>query len=77
MLGSNQIKKHLPEFLRRTPEQFSILHRGYPVLFNYVDERNTASIRWLRWAGAKFIQRHPEMGVENRPFLEFIHIENK
>jgi hypothetical protein len=78
LLGSDEIADpaNLRSFLRLTRGELDRLHAGrYLVLFNYVDERNEASVQWLRWAGCQFIQRHEAYGVERRPFLEFIHIE--
>jgi hypothetical protein len=78
LLGSDEIAgaANYRTFLRQTRGVLNRLHAGrYLVLFNYVDERNAASIEWLYWAGCQFIQRHEAYGVERRPFLEFIHIE--
>jgi hypothetical protein len=52
------------------------LHRSYPILWNYVDERNTKHVNWLRWMGFSFIMRHPKFGFEQRPFLEFTRLNN-
>jgi hypothetical protein len=42
----------------------------YPVLRNYVDQRNTVSIRWLRWLG--FRMGEPAvMGAARVPFVPF------
>lgn len=43
----------------------------YPVLTNYVDERNTLHVKWLRYMGATFTNRIERFGAEGRPFLEF------
>ncbi len=45
---------------------------GYPILHNYVDERNTAHVRWLASLGFQFIARHSRFGMAGLPFLEFI-----
>jgi len=50
------------------------LHDFRPLLFNFVDERNTLHIRWLKWVGCTFINRHPTYGHEARPFLEFVRV---
>lgn len=42
----------------------------FPVLENYVDVRNTASIRWLQGLGFQFDRPEP-YGVEKRPFMRF------
>lgn len=46
------------------------LQQRYPVLWNYVDSRNTVHVRWLERCGFKIIRRIEEFGVERRPFLE-------
>jgi hypothetical protein len=50
------------------------LQQNYDVLFNLVDERNTLHIRWIQWCGFTFVNRHPALGAEQRPFLEFVRI---
>jgi hypothetical protein len=79
LLGTPEIAKpgNARTFLRLTRQELDRLHGDYPILFNFVDERNTDSIRWLKWAGCRFIRRYPQFGVEQVPFLEFIHIETK
>lgn len=71
MLGSDGIKRHSRDFLRQTRDQVRDLLTRWDVLTNIVDERNTIHIRWLAWAGFSFTRRHPDMGHENRPFIEF------
>lgn len=44
--------------------------RDYPVLVNFVDVRNEASIRWLKRLGFEFGDPVP-FGVEQRPFMRF------
>lgn len=61
-------------FLVEGKDYFNRLHQFRPLLWNFVDERNTLHIRWLKWVGCTFINRHPEYGFEKRPFLEFVRI---
>lgn len=61
-------------FLRESLNQFAKFERQYPVLWNIVDERNTAHIRFLKWHGCVFIKRHPAVGPERRPFIEFVRV---
>lgn len=45
----------------------------FPVLVNYVDVRNTASVRWLRGLGFKMDAPAP-FGVEGRLFMRFSNV---
>lgn len=65
---------YVTEFIRQSRSMCDKLHADYPLLCNVVDERNTLHIRWLKWCGFIFINRHPTYGPEKRPFLEFIRI---
>lgn len=78
MLGSDALT-HAPlswQFIRRSREWCDQLNKQFPILFNIVDERNTVHIRWLKWCGFVFLNRHPEFGHEKRPFLEFARIQS-
>lgn len=44
--------------------------RDFPLLVNYVDVRNEASVRWLKRLGFEFGEPQP-FGVEQRPFMRF------
>ncbi len=72
LLATDDIKRHQTSFLRNSRPYLADFHDGVPLLFNLVDERNTLHIQWLRWLGFIFLQRHPSLGPENRPFLEFV-----
>lgn len=77
LLGSDELTKGATrrEFLRQCPTYLHVLHEQYPLLYNYIDERNTVHIRWLKWMGFTFIQRHSQHGHEQRPFLEFVRLK--
>lgn len=51
LLGTDAVERHYVAFLRRSVGFRDQLLRRYAVLKNYVDVRNRASIRWLRWLG--------------------------
>jgi len=76
MLASKELEKHSLPFLRLSKPFIQDLNNRYPILTNHVDERNTLHIRWLRWLGFTFINRHPHWGTEKRPFLEFVRIND-
>lgn len=74
MFGSVELL-HPPlrrQFIKECPAFVKVMERPYLAIGNYIDERNTVHIRWLRWLGFIFIHRHAHYGFEQRPFLEFI-----
>ena len=76
MLGAPVLRKYSIQFLRGCAPLVSGWHEKYPVLFNFVDERNTLHIKWLRWLGFVFVQRYEVFGVERIPFLEFVRLHD-
>ena len=63
-------------FIRMAKEQIDKMHQTYPVLWNRVDARNEAHVKWLQWMGFTFIAEHPNYGAEGRRFLEFCKVRN-
>lgn len=51
MLGTPALERHATIFLRNCNYWVRQLLDGYTVLRNCVDDRNTLSIRWLKWLG--------------------------
>ena len=51
LLTSHSIEKYAWEFLHRSIDWMKEAKQDYRTLRNYVDVRNTVSIRWLRWLG--------------------------
>jgi len=74
LLGSDLIYEHRVAFLRISRPWIERFQSQYPILYNYIDARNTVHIRWLQWLGFSFISEHPEYGVEKRLFYQFIRI---
>ena len=74
LLGSNGITDIRIPFLRQSKLWLPVLGQPFRVLTNVVDERNKTHIKWLRWIGFTFVKRHEQMGVQKRPFYEFIRI---
>lgn len=75
LLGTDSLAKDGFRFARFCTQYIEALHEQFPVLFNYVDERNALHIRWLRWAGFTFVNRHEHFGAEQRPFYEFVRMQ--
>lgn len=74
LVGTEDLVRNRWSFLRQSKGWLDRISSGYGLLYNYVDERNTAHIRWIEWLGFTFIARHENHGYEQRPFLEFVRI---
>ena len=71
MLGTDGIKRESYSIARKTRQYFDELNEAYFLLWNWIDARNTTSMRWLKWGGFKLLEEHPEHGPEKRPFYTF------
>lgn len=76
LLAAPEVEKIAIPFLRGGFAYLKQMHERYPLLFNFADARNVVHLKWLRWLGFKFIQRHETFGVEQRPFIEFVRLEH-
>lgn len=75
MVSTDKLLDHQIEFLKYTPKFIDMLHETYPILFNWIDERNKVHIKWLQWCGFTFIRRNETWGAEGLPFLTFCRIK--
>ena len=75
MVATDDIYQHQTTFLRNSKRALNHLSENYLVLFNCVDARNSVHIKWLRWMGFTFINKHENYGAEKRPFYEFVRIK--
>jgi hypothetical protein len=70
LISTIHVEKHARAFLKVCrPEVQGMLTR-HQHLMNYVDARNTAAIRWLKWLGFSFGQAAP-YGARRFPFHPF------
>lgn len=76
MLGSEEIHDHRFGFLRRSKSWVDFLQDRYPILYNYIDARNSVHIRWLHWLGFSFINEEHNYGFEQRLFYQFVRINH-
>jgi len=57
--------------LRETKRLTKELNKKYSILTNSVDAEYTVAIKWLKFLGFTFINKHNYGG---KPFLEFVRI---
>jgi hypothetical protein len=51
LVATKEIERHPVRFYRISKKLFPSLAEGYERLVNWVDARNTLSLRWLAWLG--------------------------
>lgn len=76
LLGSDKLTSVSYRFLRESDKWLAELARGYRLLCNVVDARNTTHIRWLRWLGFRFVAHRPGFGRNGEAFIEFCKINH-
>ena len=70
MIGTYGIYRHAKTLLSHSKRCLDEMLESYPVLMNYVDARNKAAIRWLRWLGFTIYEPEP-WGILKLPFHRF------
>jgi hypothetical protein len=68
MLGTDGIRREAQGIARNTRPYLDVLNEAYPILWNYIDDRNKVSLRWLKWGGFELIGHHEFSG---HPFHTF------
>jgi hypothetical protein len=63
--------KHRKAFLRASRVIVDEMLRTYPCLWNFIDARYTAALRWARWLGLEVLPAEPH-GALGMPFHPFI-----
>jgi hypothetical protein len=71
MVGTPGIDREAIGIARASRPAFDLLNEAYPIaLWNFIDDRNHLSRRWLAWGGFREIGKQP-MGPEGLPFTIF------
>lgn len=72
LLGSEGVQEQAYVFAKASKQLLPSIMMNYPTVMNYVLKDYTASVRWLKWLGAKFIR---EVEINGYRFYEFIIIK--
>ena len=75
MLCTERLPQYSKSFIKLSKQWVIEKNKKHSVLMNYVDERNTTSIRWLKHLGFVLIKRIEDFGVGKKPFYEFVRIQ--
>lgn len=76
MLGSDDLQDISISFLRECRGVVEMFNKKHHLLANCVSAENKLHIKWLRWCGFKFIKLHERYGYEQKPFYEFVRLNN-
>jgi len=71
LIGTDLMEDVKKEFLKESRWRVDEWVEEFGVLYNFVDVRNTRSIRWLKWLGFKFVEETIALGPHGMPFLQF------
>lgn len=75
-VGTKEIKKVKKSFIKNSYFYRNEMLKDASILFNYVDIRNTFSIKWLKWLGFKVeIDKPIFRGPFDMPFYRFFYAE--
>lgn len=70
MIGTDRLPFRGRAFLEGSREVVAEMRRRFPVLRNFVDERNYRAVRWLKWLGFTIMEAEPHgpFGLSFHPF---------
>lgn len=74
MVATDDLERHSMEFLKYSRAFIKEVGGHYQILFNWVHAKNEVHLKWLRWCGFTFINRHERFGVRGEPFFTFIKV---
>lgn len=76
LLGTDKLTANKKEFYQKSKEYLNTFMTNFKVLFNYVDERNKTSIKWLKSLGFEFPELVKDFGYTKSPFYQFVKVKN-
>lgn len=75
LLGTDELTSDKIEFYKKSKELLSTFMDDFKVLINYVDQRNTKSIKWLQALGFTLGNLVENFGYTKEPFYEFVKVQ--
>jgi len=74
MVATDDLEKHSIEFLKHSRPFIEEITAPYALTFNWVHAANEVHLKWLKWCGFTFIQKHEVFGARGEPFYTFCRI---
>ncbi len=72
LMGSNNMTSNKNGFYKVSKKYLRLFRKEFDFLFNYIDDRNKQTSKWLERLGFSFVQQDPEFGVDKIPFNLFM-----
>ena len=69
LLSSEHLFRHIKQFIKECPKWVAEMSEGYEYVYNFVDERNWKSLKWLQFLGFEPKKKIGDFGVGKMPFL--------
>ena len=72
LMGSSNMTSNKSGFYKVSKEYLRLFRKEFDMLFNYVDNRNKQTSKWLEKLGFSFVKQEQEFGVDGIPFNLFM-----
>ena len=69
LLSSEDLFKHIKQFIKECPKWVNDMSKDYKHVYNFVDERNWKSLKWLQFLGFEPKKKIGDFGVGKMPFI--------
>ena len=77
LLSSEDLFKHTRQFIKECPKWVAEMSEDYEHVYNFVDERNWKSLKWLQFLGFEPKRKIGDFGVGKIPFILMMKEVNK
>ena len=77
LLSSEHLFKHIKQFIKECPYWVAQMSKDYKYVYNFVDERNWKSLKWLQFLGFEPKEKIEQYGYGKLPFLLMMKELNK
>ena len=77
LLSSDELYKHTRQFLKECPYWVAQMSQGYEYVYNFVDQRNWKTLKWLQFLGFEVKEKIEQYGHGKLPFLLMMKEINK
>jgi hypothetical protein len=76
LLTAEGFGNHPRDIMNLSKALLAKMHERYPVLFNWIDERNVRSLQWLKYIGFFPTVTNPDYSGSGLPFTCYVSLRN-